>query len=169
MTARRIASVVFSLFLIAGCSNEAKDAAHDSAAGKKVSAASTVKSGGVANAAENTEPGAAPAGNSRQDYGAESYRLVDQPNQIISVLKHGMTVIVQRMSSPVVSVRGQTMAGGIYESQWLGGGLSHLLEHLVAGGSNERRTEAQNRDLLQKIGNNSNADTSEDRTEDFMK
>ena len=60
------------------------------------------------------------------------------------------------------------MAGGIYEGKWLGGGLSHLLEHLVAGGSNERRTEAQNRDLLQKIGNNSNADTAEDRTEYFI-
>lgn len=104
----------------------------------------------------------------RADYGAESYRLVDQRDEIISVLKNGMTVIVKRMSSPVVSVRGVTMAGGVYEGRWLGGGLSHLLEHLVAGGSSERRTEAQNRDLLQKIGNNSNAATYEDHTEFFI-
>src|SRR5205814_9607784 len=39
-----------------------------------------------------------------------------------------------------------------------------LLEHLVAGGTNERRTEAQNRDLLQELGNNSNAYTTADHT-----
>ena len=168
MTARGIASVVFSLFLMVGCSNDAKDAGRSSTSAQKVPTASTGKSGGVANAGENPATDASPAANSREDYGVEAYRLVDQPNQIISVLKNGMTVIVQRMSSPVVSVRGQTMAGGIYEGKWLGGGLSHLLEHLVAGGSNGRRTEAQNRDLLQKIGNNSNADTAEDRTEYFI-
>ena len=46
--------------------------------------------------------------------------------------------------------------------------MSHLLEHLVAGGSSERRTEAENRNLLQKIGNNSNAYTTEDRTAFFV-
>jgi zinc protease len=185
MTARGIASVLFSLLLITGCSNDAKSPDHGSAGAPQstnVSDAPANTAAPSANSGDAPAPGAAPTSNpadapasgaapvadSRQDFGAESYRLVDQPNQIISVLKNGMTVIVQRMSSPVVSVRGQTMAGGIYESQWLGGGLSHLLEHLVAGGSNERRTEAQNRDLLQKIGNNSNADTSEDRTEYFI-
>ena len=58
--------------------------------------------------------------------------------------------------------------GGVYEGKWLGGGLSHLLEHLVAGGSNERRTEEQNRDLLQQIGNNSNAYTTDDHTAFFV-
>jgi len=101
-------------------------------------------------------------------FGAEAYRVVNQKDQIVSVLKNGMTVIVQRVATPVVSVRSVTLAGGVYEKQWLGGGLSHLLEHLVAGGSNERRTEAQNRDLLQKIGNNSNAYTTEDNTAFFV-
>src|SRR5207237_3199074 len=78
----------------------------------------------------------------REQYGEESYRLVDQRDEIVAVLKNGMTVITRRMPSPVVSVRGVTWAGGIYEGKWLGGGLSHLLEHLVAGGSSERRTEA---------------------------
>ena len=140
---------------------------------------SAVQSGGIAAEAESPAPqtqSSTPKSESpkvdnadpRADYGAESYRLVDQRDQIISVLKNGMTVIVKRMSSPVVSVRGVTMAGGVYEGRWLGGGLSHLLEHLVAGGSSERRTEAQNRDLLQKIGNNSNAATYEDHTEFFI-
>lgn len=99
-----------------------------------------------------------------EDYGAESHRLVSSPDEIISILKNGMTVIVRRVPSPAVAVRAYAHTGGIYEGKWLGGGLSHLLEHLVAGGSNERRTEEQNRNLLQKIGNNSNAYTTYDHT-----
>ena len=77
-------------------------------------------------------------------------------------------VIVKRIPSPVVAVRGVCVTGGVYEGQWLGGGLSHLLEHLVAGGSNGRRTEAENRNLLQQIGNDSNAYTTEDHTAYFV-
>ena len=101
-------------------------------------------------------------------YGAEIYRLVNEKDEIVSVLRNGMTVIVKRVPSPVVAVRGVVGTGGVYEGKWLGGGLSHLLEHLVAGGSNERRTEAENRNLLQLIGNNSNAQTQEDRTAFFV-
>jgi len=75
-----------------------------------------------------------------------------------------MTVITKRVASPVMAVRGYIYTGGVYEGKWLGGGLSHLLEHLVAGGSSERRTEAENRNLLQQIGNNSNAYTTYDHT-----
>jgi zinc protease len=101
-------------------------------------------------------------------YGAEQYRLVNEKTEIVSVLRNGMTVIVKRVPSPVVAVRGLIGTGGVYEGKWLGGGLSHLLEHLVAGGSNQRRTEAENRNLLQQIGNNSNAYTTEDRTAFFV-
>jgi zinc protease len=102
------------------------------------------------------------------NYGSEVSRLVYDKDEIVSVLKNGMVVIARRVPSPVVSVRGYVMAGGIYEGKWLGGGLSHLLEHLVAGGSNERRTEEQNRNLLQQIGNNSNAFTSSEQTAFFV-
>jgi zinc protease len=101
-------------------------------------------------------------------YGAETYRLVNEKDEIVSVLRNGLTVIVKRVPSPVVAVRGLVGTGGVYEGKWLGGGLSHLLEHLVAGGSSERRTEAENRNLLQQIGNNSNAYTTEDRTAFFV-
>ncbi|MEA2707823.1 MAG: zinc protease, partial [Phycisphaerales bacterium] len=97
-------------------------------------------------------------------YGAEEYRLVNQSDEIVSVLKNGLVVVSKRVPSPVVAVRGYVNTGGVYEGKWLGGGLSHLLEHLVAGGSSQRRTEAQNRDLLQRIGNNSNAYTTSDHT-----
>lgn len=99
----------------------------------------------------------------------ERYRLVQGKDEIVSVLHDGAVVIAKRVvSSPVLSVRGYVRTGGVYEGKWLGGGLSHLLEHLVAGGSNDRRTEAQSRELLQQIGNNSNAYTSTDHTAYFV-
>ncbi len=94
----------------------------------------------------------------------EVQRIVSEPNEIITQLHNGMIVIARRVPTPAISVRGYVMAGGIYEGRWLGGGLSHLLEHLVAGGTNGRRSESQNRDLLQQIGNNSNAYTTWDHT-----
>src|SRR5688572_23987956 len=99
-----------------------------------------------------------------KSYGVENNRFVNQSDEVVSVLKNGAVVIAKRMPSPVVAVRGYVYTGGVYEGQWLGGGLSHLLEHLVAGGSSRKRTEAQNRDLLQRIGNNSNAYTTDDHT-----
>jgi zinc protease len=101
-------------------------------------------------------------------YGAESYRLISQPDEIVSVLRNGLTVVIKRVPSPVTSVRGYVMAGSVYEGRWMGGGLSHLLEHLVAGGTNDRRSEAENRNLLQELGNNSNAYTYNDRTAYFV-
>jgi len=106
--------------------------------------------------------------NALEGYGREEYRLVNEKDEVISVLRNGMTVITKRVASPVTSVRGYVMTGGVYEGKWLGGGLSHLLEHLVAGGSSQRRSEANNRNLLQQIGNNSNAYTSEDHTAYFI-
>ncbi len=100
--------------------------------------------------------------------GQERYRLVNQADEIVSVLNNGATVIVKRFASPVLSVRGYVKTGGVYEGKWLGGGLSHLLEHLVAGGSNQRRGEAENREMLQHIGNNSNAYTSQSHTAYFV-
>ncbi len=130
--------------------------------------------GGGVGATQPVNQGSGEAGELMQDvtamagYGAEAYRKVYEKDEIVSVLKNGMTVIVKRVGSPVVSVRCYVGTGGVYEGQWLGGGLSHLLEHLVAGGSNARRTEEQNKVLLQQIGNNSNAYTTYDHTAYFI-
>lgn len=104
-----------------------------------------------------------------RDYGAEKARVITSSDEIVSMLDNGAVVIAKRVAgSPVLAVRGYVGTGGVYEGKWLGGGLSHLLEHLVAGGSSQRRTEAENRSLLQKIGNNSNAYTSADHTAYFI-
>lgn len=102
------------------------------------------------------------------DFGQEAYRLVANKDEIVSVLKNGLTVIIKRVQTPAVSVQALVNTGSIYENKWLGGGLSHLCEHLVAGGSSSRRTEAQNLDLLQQIGDNSNAYTSYEQTVYFV-
>src|SRR5207237_3996745 len=98
----------------------------------------------------------------------ERYRIVARPDEIVSILYNGVTVITKHVDSPAVAVRAYTYTGGVYEGKWLGGGLSHLLEHLVAGGTNGRRSERQNLDLLQEIGNNSNAYTDYDHTAFFV-
>src|SRR5256714_15659563 len=87
-------------------------------------------------------------------YGAESYRLISQPDEIVSVLKNGLVVVTKRIPSPVASIRAYCFTGGVYEGKWLGGGLSHLLEHLLAGGTNERRTPGEDRNPLQGLGDN---------------
>lgn len=109
-----------------------------------------------------------PQKEARVNYGEEVYRLINQKDEIVSVLRNGATVIVKRVPSPAVAVRAYIHTGGVYEGKWLGGGLSHLLEHLVAGGSNARRSEAENRNLLAEIGNNSNAYTTSDHTAYFI-
>lgn len=122
-------------------------------------------------AATTPPPGAVETAATRpagEDYSREVARLVSEEDQVVSILANGMTVIVQRVPSPVVSIRGYVKAGGMYEGKWLGGGLSHLLEHLVAGGTNDRRSEEENRNLLQAIGNNSNAYTTQDQTSYFI-
>ena len=100
----------------------------------------------------------------KKKYNDVKYRIVNNADECVAVLENGATVITRHVDSPVVAVRGYSYTGGVYEGKWLGGGLSHLLEHLVAGGADGRRTEEQNRDLLQKIGNDSDAETSDDHT-----
>jgi zinc protease len=91
---------------------------------------------------------------------------------VVANLSNGLTVILKATrTAPVVCVRGYIRAGGLYEKEWLGCGLSHLLEHLVAddathdsqgGGSYELKKEAGNR--VTRIGGQANAYTTLDHT-----
>ena len=64
----------------------------------------------------------------------------DLSDEIVAVLDNGATVISKHIDSPVFAMRAYSYTGGSFEGRWLGGGLSHLLEHLVAGGSNAYRS-----------------------------
>jgi len=87
---------------------------------------------------------------------------------LLAKLSNGLTVIIKPMrSSPVVCVRAYVRAGGLYEGKWLGCGISHLTEHLVAKGAvhdmGNGTTAAEAKRTSQRvsqIGGQSNAYTS---------
>ncbi|MBS3733815.1 MAG: insulinase family protein [Phycisphaerae bacterium] len=91
----------------------------------------------------------------------------------VVTLSNGLTVIVrEKRTAPVVCVKAYVRAGGLYEREWLGAGVSHLLEHLVAddaehhsqsgGGPQKPRDDVSNR--VTDIGGQANAYTSLDHT-----
>jgi zinc protease len=84
----------------------------------------------------------------------------------VAELANGLTIIVQEMhTAEVVSVRCFVKnTGSAYEGKWSGSGVSHLLEHLVAGGSTTRRTEKEIEKLVDRMGGATNAFTSNDVT-----
>ncbi|MGE5195387.1 MAG: M16 family metallopeptidase [Deltaproteobacteria bacterium] len=81
-------------------------------------------------------------------------------------ITNGMSVLVQENhSAPVATVRCYVHnTGSAYEGKYLGAGLSHMLEHLVAGGSTTRRTYDQIREILDSLGGHTNAYTSDSVT-----
>ena len=101
----------------------------------------------------------------KQPWTAQEYRLVDRPDEIVAVLGNGMVAIVkENHTAPVAAVRVYIRAGSIYEQDRLGAGLSHLIEHQVAGGATKSRSEEETRKLLQQIGARHNAYTGKART-----
>ena len=81
-------------------------------------------------------------------------------------MTNGLTILVQENhSAPVATVRCYVQnTGSAYEGKDLGAGLSHVLEHTVAGGSTSKRTETQIRELLDSLGGQTNAYTSDEIT-----
>ena len=80
------------------------------------------------------------------------------------VLPNGFTVLVEPdHSAPVASVQVWVQSGSIHEGQWLGGGLSHLLEHMIFKGT-EKRGPNEIARAVQEAGGYVNAYTSFDRT-----
>lgn len=88
----------------------------------------------------------------------------------LAQLSNGLTVIVQENhSAPVATVRCYVKnTGSAYEGQWMGAGLSHVLEHVVAGGSTSRRTEAEIKKIVDSFGGATNAFTSNEMTAFFI-
>ena len=73
-------------------------------------------------------------------------RLPDQVT--LATLSNGLTVIVQENHvAPVATVRCFVKnTGSAYEGKNLGAGLSHVLEHVVAGGTTTHHTRKGNRE-----------------------
>jgi zinc protease len=97
---------------------------------------------------------------------ASAQRVIPSaPGDYFVVLKNGMTVLVRQNNEyDVVSAQVFVRAGSIYEGEFLTAGLSHYLEHVVAGGTTRSFTEAEAKETLKELGGASNAYTSFDRT-----
>ena len=88
-------------------------------------------------------------------------------------LSNGLVVIVAaNRKAPVVCVRSYVRAGGMYEGKYLGCGVSHLLEHLVAKGAvhdgQASGKPKQTRNRVDEIGGQSNASTGLARTQYYI-
>ncbi|MDO4571588.1 MAG: pitrilysin family protein [Planctomycetia bacterium] len=93
------------------------------------------------------------------------------PGEItIVTLENGLTIIVQEdHSAPVATVRCAVKnTGSVNEGKYLGAGISHVLEHVVAGGSTTKRSEAEIRRLVDTFGGMTNAYTSLDVTSYYI-
>ncbi|MFM8364438.1 MAG: M16 family metallopeptidase, partial [Verrucomicrobiota bacterium] len=77
---------------------------------------------------------------------------------------NGLTLIVEEdRSAPVASVQAWCGTGSIHEGEWMGAGLSHILEHMLFKGT-EKRPPGAIADQIQRRGGYINAYTSFDRT-----
>ncbi|MCR4315992.1 MAG: insulinase family protein [Planctomycetes bacterium] len=100
-------------------------------------------------------------------------------NMLVTTLENGLKVVIEENHSrPLASVRTVMHVGSIYEDEFMGCGLSHYMEHIVAGGTTGHydengnvvvhRTEEQSKELIRSIGGNSNASTSFNWTQYFI-
>ncbi len=84
------------------------------------------------------------------------------------VLDNGMVIIVkENHAAPVVSLHAYAKAGSIYETEFMGRGISHNLEHLMSNGT-QKRTKAEINQIIEEIGNGSNAYTTKDHASYYI-
>ncbi|MEN6645083.1 MAG: pitrilysin family protein [Armatimonadia bacterium] len=78
------------------------------------------------------------------------------------VLDNGLTLVVEEdHSAPVVTVQFFVGTGSMFEDNYLGTGISHLIEHTLSEGT-PRLSSADIERIRAELGNNSNAYTSND-------
>ncbi|SDU06734.1 zinc protease [Verrucomicrobium sp. GAS474] len=86
------------------------------------------------------------------------------PEILSEELPNGLQILAaQDESAPVVSIQYWCATGSVHEGKWLGGGLSHLLEHLLFKGTPTRGNSALAQEV-QDLGGHINAYTSFERT-----
>lgn len=80
------------------------------------------------------------------------------------VLDNGLIVLLKEdHSAPMAAIQYWVRAGAIDEGEWLGGGLSHYLEHMVFKGT-EKRGPGEVSKAIADAGGDINAYTASDRT-----
>ncbi len=86
------------------------------------------------------------------------------PDVRLAQLENGLTIFIREdKAAPVVSAQAWCRAGSIHEGNWLGAGLSHLLEHMLFKGTTNRGPGVIDKQV-QDEGGYMNAYTSFDRT-----
>jgi zinc protease len=87
-------------------------------------------------------------------------------NVTLAALDNGLTVIVQENhTAPVATVRCYVKnTGSAFEGRYLGAGLSHVLEHVVAGGTTVHHSEKEIEKTIASFGGVTNAYTTCDHT-----
>ena len=91
--------------------------------------------------------------------------IASKPEDLFVVLNNGLTLLVhQQPSAEVVSAQVFVRAGSVLEGKYMRAGLSHYLEHVLAGGTTRSFTEEQAKERIQAMGGTTNAYTSFDRT-----
>ncbi len=84
------------------------------------------------------------------------------------VLDNGMTVVLKELHHvPIVSLQAYLKVGSIHEGKYLGTGMSHFIEHVIDDGT-ERRTRAEIDNLIEEMGNSSNAYTTKDHVQYYI-
>src|SRR5579859_3759485 len=81
-----------------------------------------------------------------------------------STLGNGLALLVaQEHYANVASIQVWCETGSVHEGDWLGGGLTHLLEHMLFKGTT-RRSASRISEEIHQVGGYLNAYTSFDRT-----
>ena len=106
---------------------------------------------------------------SRPEPPATEWLTQNAEGVMVARLSNGLTVIVKpTRSAPVVCVRAYVGAGSLYEREWLGSGISHLAEHLLAVEDEQAQSAAKQANprlrRIREIGGQSNAFTSQAHT-----
>ncbi|MBI1926672.1 insulinase family protein, partial [Candidatus Poribacteria bacterium] len=84
------------------------------------------------------------------------------------VLDNGMTVVLKALHHvPIVSLQAYLKVGSIHEGKYLGTGISHFIEHVIDDGT-ERRTRPEIDNLIEEMGNSSNAYTTKDHVQYYI-
>ncbi len=97
-------------------------------------------------------------------HAAETVPTVPKTDAQVFNFENGLTLIVEEdRSAPVASVQAWCGTGSIHEAEWMGAGLSHILEHMLFKGTAKRPPGAIAREV-QEQGGYINAYTSFDRT-----